>query len=79
VDSAHYSAKEGQGELRGKREATGVKPLLLGKTTICIGASTGQPSRTYITKGSDYAGLPSSLLCPSQIFSRADGKSKRRK
>jgi hypothetical protein len=35
-------------QLRGKQEATGVKPLLLGRTTICVGARTVQPAQSRI-------------------------------
>jgi hypothetical protein len=54
--------------------ATGVGPLLLGRTTICIGTRIGQPAQTHIMNGSDYAGLPSSLLWPYQIVSIVDGQ-----
>jgi hypothetical protein len=59
--------------------ATGAKPPLLARTTICIGVRIGQPAQSQIINGSDYAGLPSSLLWPCQTLSTVDGKSKRRK
>jgi len=59
--------------------ATGVGPLLPGRTVICIGGRIAQPDQSEITSGSDYAGLPSSLLWPYQTVTTIDGKSKRKK
>jgi hypothetical protein len=59
--------------------ATGVKPPLLVWTTICIGTRTVQPAQSQIKNGSDYAGLPSSLLWPCQIFSTTDGQIQKEK
>jgi len=44
--------------------ATGAKPPLCARTTICIGTRIVQPAQSLIINGSDYAGLPSSLLWP---------------
>jgi len=57
--------------------ATGAKPPLLGRTSICVGTRTGQSGKIRIINASDYAGLPSSLLCPYQMLTKVDGKSKR--
>jgi len=59
--------------------ATGVKPQLLGRTIICIGAKKNQPAKSYFNIGSDYAGLPISSLWPYQIVTTMDGKFERKK
>jgi len=41
--------------------ATGAKPSLLGRTTICIGDRIIQPAQNKFIIGSDYAGLLSRL------------------
>jgi len=58
--------------------ATGVKPPLLGRTTICIGTRTADRAQRESMNGSDYVGLPSSLLCPNQIVTTMDGKFERK-
>jgi len=52
--------------------ATGAKPPLLGRTTVCIGARIVQAAQRKFLNGSDYAVLPSSLPWPYQIFFTAD-------
>jgi hypothetical protein len=44
--------------------ATGVKPPLPGRTSVCIGGRIDQPAQKQFMIGSDYAGFPSSIPCP---------------
>jgi len=59
--------------------ATVVGPPLLARTNICVNARIGHWAKSHIMNGSDYAGLPTSLLWACQILTTADDKSERKK